>query len=243
MNSVFQRCFPNQPPCGALDFQHLVAAHLPAKGKLLDVGCGDNALLERHRTTGREVWGTDFEAHPQLRHASWFRPLHTDGSLPFANDTFDVVTSFMVMEHVIDPRTFLAEITRVLKPGGVYVGHSIHAWHYVTWIRRAFDVAPHAFVQRLVKKIYGREERDTFPTCYRMNSQGTLRRAATGAGLEWEEWRSYANQGYFVMTSASYYAAMILDWSLETINPSLGSIYFNVLLRKPGNTSVAKLAA
>jgi SAM-dependent methyltransferase len=243
LNAFFKRCFPNKPPCGSLDFQLLVAEHLPQPGKLLDVGCGDNALLERHRTPEVEVWGTDFAAHPQLKHTDWFRPLYRNGSLPFADQTFDVVTSFMVMEHVDDPTRFLAEITRVLKPGGAYVGQSIHAWHYITWIRRAFDVVPHSWVQRLVKRLYGREEHDTFPTCYRLNSRRTLQRFACEAKLEWCDWRTFANQGYFVMTPATYHAATLLDWGLEQVHPGLGSIYFNVVLTKPRSAVLAKLAA
>ncbi|MCW1960042.1 MAG: class I SAM-dependent methyltransferase [Mycobacterium sp.] len=44
-------------------------------------------------------------------------------SLPFANDTFDAVFYHHVIEHVSDPRASLAELFRILVPGGlIYVG-------------------------------------------------------------------------------------------------------------------------
>jgi ubiquinone/menaquinone biosynthesis C-methylase UbiE len=40
--------------------------------------------------------------------------------MPFADNTFDRVVSFEVLEHIADYRTFLAECRRVLKPGGLF---------------------------------------------------------------------------------------------------------------------------
>lgn len=39
-------------------------------------------------------------------------------SLPFADDQFDLITSFQVIEHIADTASYLAEIKRVLRPGG-----------------------------------------------------------------------------------------------------------------------------
>jgi ubiquinone/menaquinone biosynthesis C-methylase UbiE len=231
-DDFFYRWFP-----GELNhhtgFHRVVSAALPAKGKILDVGCGDNDLLTAYRTNNREVWGADFGVHPALKHAAWFRPLRADGTIPFADNTFEFVTSFMVMEHVAEPASFLAEIARVLKPGGLYVGQSIHAIHYVTLIRRLFDLAPHSWVQRLVKKLYGREEHDTFPTCYRLNTQRAITRAARAADLTCVDWRSYSSQGYFLFSPLLCRMAVLVDWALEQYHAGLGRIYFTVVLRKP----------
>jgi SAM-dependent methyltransferase len=44
--------------------------------------------------------------------------LRPDGSVPIADGSVDAVFSSQVLEHVADPRTYLAECARVLRPGG-----------------------------------------------------------------------------------------------------------------------------
>jgi SAM-dependent methyltransferase len=232
-NNVFlQRWFPGDLNHD-VGFHRLLTAKLPKVGKILDLGCGDNYMLARYRTPDREVWGADFAPHPQLLHGDWFRLLAPNGAVPFADGCMDVVTSYMVMEHVADPNAFLGEVARVLRPGGLFVGQSIHSLHYVTWIRRLFDVTPHSWVQRLVKRLYGREEHDTFPTCYRLNRRGTIGGAARAAGLEWVDWHGYAAHGYFSFSPLLARLAVLSEWTLERLCSGLGKIYFTVILRKP----------
>jgi SAM-dependent methyltransferase len=47
-------------------------------------------------------------------------PLHHTSALPYADASFDAIVSFGVLEHVADDDASLAEIFRVLKPGGLF---------------------------------------------------------------------------------------------------------------------------
>jgi SAM-dependent methyltransferase len=235
--------FPGEP-CSVDAYLEEVARLLPARGKVLDLGCGTNSTLARFRSPQREVWGADLQAHPALLHPQWFRLLRPDGGIPFPEGTFDVVACLWVLEHVGRPAVFLREAGRVLRPGGWLVAHTISAQHYVTWIRRALDVLPHAAVQRLVRRLYGREEHDTFPTFYRLNTAPQLRRGGRLAGLSLRRLRRYANGGeYFLFSDALRRLAVLCDWLLEKAAPGWGRIYFTACLQKAGAPAAGAPAA
>lgn len=91
-------------------------------GAVLDVGCGVGYLLN---WLGKQGWrgvGVDLSSaavaagrriYPDLE---FFRSSVYD--LPFADRSFDAVVSISVAEHLESPRQMVAEMNRVLKPGG-----------------------------------------------------------------------------------------------------------------------------
>jgi 2-polyprenyl-3-methyl-5-hydroxy-6-metoxy-1,4-benzoquinol methylase len=89
---------------------------------LLDVGCGFNhRFLSTIEPYIREGHGIDFKV-PEVREGriTTHRAL-LDGTLPFPDATFDVVTMLAVLEHLSKPLEIVREIERVLKPGGCLV--------------------------------------------------------------------------------------------------------------------------
>lgn len=97
---------------------------LQPTGALLDVGCNIGVFLSAAREEGFSVTGVEMNASC----ASYGREkynLDIRGSslqaAGFPGGAFDVVTLFDVLEHVPDPRGFLAEVNRVLKSGGLLV--------------------------------------------------------------------------------------------------------------------------
>jgi ubiquinone/menaquinone biosynthesis C-methylase UbiE len=135
---------PHSPPKGGLLEEFLsrqrvrVANRLipsaSRSGRLLDLGCGEypRFLLS---TDFAEKHGVDRRAARQ-EHASLRGITRSDcdfetaTTLPFDDGYFDVVTMLAVFEH-IDPAklvTLIAEIHRVLKPGGIYILTTPAAW-------------------------------------------------------------------------------------------------------------------
>ena len=93
-----------------------------ARGRVLDVGCGRGLLLREFRRRGWEVQGTEL-SEPAASYGREVLGLPVAvGSLEtlgFPANHFDAVTLWHVLEHLPDPRVLLAEVERILKPGGV----------------------------------------------------------------------------------------------------------------------------
>jgi len=94
-------------------------------GRLLDIGCGEGSFLELAEIAGYHATGTEYSevaapiARGRLRHGNVF--LGPLSELLLANNYFDIVTMWHVLEHVIDPKRYLKEIHSILKPDGLLV--------------------------------------------------------------------------------------------------------------------------
>jgi SAM-dependent methyltransferase len=87
--------------------------------RLIDCGCGTGHNLSHLHRYARG-FGFDITLEGARRaHRSGFGVVQADiERIPYASDTFDIATSFDVMQSVIDDRAALREMARVLKPGG-----------------------------------------------------------------------------------------------------------------------------
>jgi ubiquinone/menaquinone biosynthesis C-methylase UbiE len=128
------RQFSLGKPADAADFilqrrYRLVRNHAPTLGgALLDYGCGNGAQTLLFRDDFDRIIGADvvLESIVQFeqrleddRAGSMVTPTHYDGRLlPVADDSIDAIVSFEVLEHVADEASSLADMWRVLRPGG-----------------------------------------------------------------------------------------------------------------------------
>ena len=123
-------------------------------------------------------------------------------ALPFRDNSFDVVFSIYVLEHVDRPCELAAEIARVLRPGGVCLTLTPNLYHYVTLASRLTPTSFH----KIVNERRGRASDDTFPTCYRLNSRRALDRHFSAAGLKTEAIDAIEVQPNYLSFSALSYA-------------------------------------
>lgn len=159
-----------------------VAHALAARAEVvLDVGCGRGAWvadgvyrpLEDLRGPGRRVVGIDVDPNAQAnRTIDEFHLIDPAGGWPIPDASVDLAVSDWVIEHVVDPRAFVAELTRVLRPGGAFVARSVSRHSLLALAARAVPNHRHADVVARLQP--GRQAADVFPTAYRMNSKKAL---------------------------------------------------------------------
>jgi SAM-dependent methyltransferase len=133
-----------------------VRHHLPARGRVLDVGCGSALVADRILDLDAQYIGVDFGGHQFTYAAKKLADTPArlrssvagcDGEfLPFASNSFDVVVLSEVIEHLLRPERAVWEIARVLRDGGVLVMTTNNASevplysplsHVFAWVEKA----------------------------------------------------------------------------------------------------------
>lgn len=116
------------------DFKEIVA-----NKKVVDIGCGygrNKAVVE---SVGGEWLGVEpFEGGQHTVVAS-------AEDLPFEDNSFDVAVMDAVLEHIPDVGKAFAEVARVLKPGGVFVGYVafMECFHEISYSHLSFKALEH----------------------------------------------------------------------------------------------------
>lgn len=162
-------------------FRQHIELHASADDIVLDLGAGAG-IVESMNVRGKfkKVCGVD----PDPRVVD--NPYLDDGrvgvgeSIPWEDESFDVVFADNVLEHLDDPTTVFREVARVLKPGGRFLAKTPNYHHYVA---RIASVTPTA-VHKRVAAMRGRAFEDTFPTRYKANTRKDIAHHGQAAGLE-----------------------------------------------------------
>lgn len=102
-----------------------ILKEVPAEAEhLLDVGCGNAWVAEHFCPKGKTVISLDIasrnpekalEKYPFLNHFALVADVY---ALPFRPNTFDCIIAAEIIEHVADPRLFIDQLLKVLRPGG-----------------------------------------------------------------------------------------------------------------------------
>lgn len=154
------------------------------------------------------------------------------GGIPYEDGLFDLVFADNVMEHLDQPAQVFAEIARVLKPGGVLLFKTPNRSHYVPLIARLTSHGFHQFYNRL----RGRDDEDTFPTCYLANSKAQVAALAAATGFEVSAIERIESRPEYLRLTAPTYLVGAAYERLVNLIPALAR--FRVVLvaelHKPG---------
>jgi ubiquinone/menaquinone biosynthesis C-methylase UbiE len=102
----------------------LAKEELEGFGTILDIGCGDGQIARALAAQGSQVMGIDpTQLHIAIANERGGGPSYQLGSatsLPVADNSQDAVVACLVFEHIDDVDEAIAEVARVLRPGGQF---------------------------------------------------------------------------------------------------------------------------
>ena len=242
---VFERLYPELGAGGfsradaRVSFYTRVNALIGSNMTAVDLGAGRGAWAETLPSYSRSlatlkgkcrhVVGIDIDpavlGNPTVDEALVVQP---NASLPLADQSVDMIVAFAVLEHIVDPMRFAAEVRRTLRPGGWFCAWTPNKWGYVGIGARC---VPNSLHPRLLPKIHpssNRREKDVFPTYYRMNTMAKIR--AFFADAEFVNCSYVVNGPPAYNFGSSIVARLILLYG-RVIPPVLGQ-HLHVFLRR-----------
>lgn len=218
-SALIQRYFPGYRSPKAR-YQAVLDGLVTADTVWLDLGCGkricaDDALNRELPRRARCVVGVDLD--PGLsQHSSIRNLLRCDAAaLPFRDGAFNLVTTSFVAEHLERPGDVFAEIARVSRRGGRLVVFTPNLFNYGMLVAAATPYRFHLWFKKVsyyfARGDWTEHEEDMFPTFYRANSVGTLRRLGQHAAFRVERLERVAMAHSFGFIKPLYIASLLFE--------------------------------
>lgn len=164
-------------------YEDAISGVLKPESVILDLGCGKKSIMANYKGKNRLSIGMDISLKAiKLNNA--FNNLIVGSSeyLPFKNESFDIITSQWMMEHIRFPEKVIKEVYRVLKLGGSIIVATNSRYHLMMFLSA---ILPLRLRDNLKTKILPSYiEEDTFPTYYRFNSLNHIHKMLLKKGFE-----------------------------------------------------------
>src|SRR5262245_56744048 len=166
-------------------YECLVDSLVSARARWLDVGCGRDLLPMNPglalALAERCDWLVGIDPSENVLANPLLDEREQTGIEDFrASEPFDLITLRMVVEHIERPRACALALSRAARPGGLVVVYTPHKYSLLSIVSAIVPQHLHHAVKR---RLWGTEERDTFPAFYRMNTLRTLRQLFEGSGF------------------------------------------------------------
>ena len=203
--------------------------------RLLDAGCGDTLMLmNRYAPHVKFVVGADVvtPSHPPAPNGAV--TIADLGALPFEDQSFDLVVSRSVVEHLEHPQAVFAELRRILRPGGRIVFATPNKYYYSCLVAIALS---YRWKDAFMKWAYGEDSYHHFPVFYRANTRSALRRIAAEVGLRVTRVEAIRHfPFYFMFSPMLFRVGMLYDWVITGLRlDGLQSNWF-VVMERPEST-------
>jgi SAM-dependent methyltransferase len=224
---------------GSISYYSRIQSLLRPGDVVLDLGCGRGAQatdpspfrrkLRDLRGEGRKVIGIDVDRNAAVNPLlDEFRLIDDVNRWPIEDGSIDLIQSDFVLEHVPEPDSYFSEARRVLKPGGYFTLRTPNSFGYVALCSK---LIPNRLHSKVLKRVQAdREEEDVFPTVYRCNSAGKIRRALKRHGFDAVVYSVESEPGYMAFSRIAYRVMS----KVHTVLPPLFRSTLQAFARKEG---------
>lgn len=130
----------------------LIRLEKPQACSLLEIGAGTGWQAKKFFEKGYQVEAIDLSRSEYVNHRVWDVKDYDGHKIPFPADSFDVIFSSNVLEHIPHVTQFQSELHRVLKPDGIAV-HILPSGSWRFWTNLTYY--PYAF-NFLLEKVFAR---------------------------------------------------------------------------------------
>ncbi len=120
---------------------------LPPEAHILEVGCGAGRILRAFHALGyQNLTGLEI-SQERLFEVSRLGPtsakLVCSDGIPFEDNMFDAVVTAAVIEHVVDPCSWLQELARITRPGGmISITTDTYMWKWLKTLGLYHSIQP-----------------------------------------------------------------------------------------------------
>jgi SAM-dependent methyltransferase len=170
-------------------YRQILTREVNDRATILHLGAGSRWVGDVCATSleGKTVWAVDPDADALARNPAEKRIVAGGEKIPLPSGSVDVIACEHVVEHLEDPAAVLREAHRLLRPGGVFV---FTTPNFLSYFGLTTYFTPHWFHKLYLNWLADMGacgNRNPYPTTYRMNTLGTVRRLAQENGFRVKE--------------------------------------------------------
>lgn len=221
---------------GTAVLTRMMRERLPQSGLVLDIGAGHgNGTRHPCKRPGIRLIGVDVSADVIKNQQVDQYFVQDANSLPFANNEIDAVFSDFTIEHLETPSRVIAEVSRVLKPGGPFVFRTVNAFHYVA----IGAVLLRGRLRNSLLRRTGRSPEDLFKTHYQLNTKRAITRLLNEHCLSIEEMLFIEGPPVYLSFSKPLCALGVAYERLANLSPKTDFLRANILVAARKSKEVA----
>lgn len=157
-------------------YEEIILGFLQPHHTVLDAGCGN---LSRVPVVGKVATAVGIDADERISSNPGVDMLVRGDMrrLPFRDKSFDVVMSWMVVEHLDDPKACFTELRRIVRDDALVVITTPNLLHYANVL---VSLMPYWLHEWFLRRI-DRGHADSFPTVFKANTPNKLRQMMESA--------------------------------------------------------------